>query len=40
MAAKTEPCWVCGDLDIVYTDVLDLTWCRKCHDDIYWGEDL
>lgn len=33
-----EGCWVCGSLDVAYTDVLKMNWCDDCFEDIYLGK--
>lgn len=31
-------CWICDDPHIVYTDVLDMGWCKRHYNDVYLVE--
>lgn len=34
-----EPCWLCEDPEVVYTDSLGLTWCEKHYREFYGGDE-
>lgn len=34
-----EECFVCGDIDIHYVDVLGFGWCKECFDEEFTADE-